>query len=81
VSGHPDYYPCSISYSSTNLTNDTLYAVLRRDFPAQSRIEITKPGTGGSRQYNSTNFGEVFPANGHIIVSCTYLIDTSNADY
>ena len=81
VSGQPDYYPCSISYSSSNLTNDTLYAVLRRDFPAEARFEITKPGSGGSRQYNSTNFGEVFPANGHIIVSCTYAIDTGNADY
>ena len=81
VSGQPDYYPCSISYSSSNLTNDTLYAVLRRDFPAEARIEITKPGSGGSRQFNSTNYGEVFPANGHIIVSCTYAIDTGNADY
>ena len=81
VTGQPDYYPCAISYSSSGLTNDTLYAVLRRDFPAQSRIEITKPGSGGSRQYNSTNFGEVFPANAHINVSCTYCIDTSNANY
>jgi len=79
--GHPDYYPCAISYSSTGLSNDTLYAVLRRDYNAQPRIEITKPGTGGSRQYNSTNFGEVFPANGMITVSCTYCIDTNNADY
>ena len=81
VTGQPDYYPCAISYSSSGLTNDTLYAVYRRDFPAQSRIEITKPGTGGSRQYNSTNFGEVFPANAHINVSFTYCIDTNNADY
>ena len=79
--GHPDYYPCAISYSSTGLSNDTLYAVLRRDYNAQPRIEITKPGTNGSRQYNSTNFGEVFPANGMITVSCTYCIDTNNADY
>ena len=32
VSGQPDYYPCSISYSSSGLTNDTLYATLRRVF-------------------------------------------------
>ena len=81
VSGHPDYYPCSVSYSSTGLDNDTLYATLRRDYNAEARIEITKPGTGGSRQYNSTNFGEVFPANAMINVSCTYIIDTSNADF
>ena len=81
VSGQPDYYPCSVSYSSTGLTNDTLYAVLRRDFPAQSRIELSKPGSGGSRQYNSTNFGEVFPANARVSVAYTYAIDLDNADY
>ena len=81
VTGQPDYYPCSISYSASTLTDDTLYAVLRRDYNAEARIEITKPGSGGSRQYNSTNFGEIFPANSHINVSCTYAIDTSNADY
>ena len=81
VSGEPDYNPCSIFYSSSNLTNDTLYAVLRREFPGQSYISITKPGTGGSNQYNSTNFGEVFPANAHIAVSYTYAIDSDNNDY
>ena len=81
MSGQPDYYPCAISYSSTGLSNDTLYATLQRNYNAQPRIEITKPGANGSRQYNSTNFGEVFPANGHIIVSCTYAIDINNADY
>ena len=81
VSGEPDFIPCSVSYDSSGLSNDTLYATLQRNYNAQPRVEITKPGSGGSTQYNSTNFGEVFPANGHIIVSCTYAIDTGNADY
>ena len=81
VSGEPDYNPCSIFYSSSGLDNNSLYAVLRREYPGQAYIQITKPGTGGSNQYNSKTFGEVFPANAHIAVSYTYAIDSDNADY
>ena len=79
-SGQPDYNPCNVFYSSSGLTNDTLYACLRREFPGPSYIQITKPGTNGSNQFNSTNYGEVFPANAHIAISYTYAIDTDNID-
>ena len=79
-SGQPDYNPCNVFYSSSGLTNDTVYACLRREFPGPSYIQITKPGTNGSNQFNSTNYGEVFPANAHIAVSYTYAIDTDNID-
>ena len=81
VSGEPDFIPCSISYDSSGLSNDTVYAALQRNYNAQPRIDITKVGSGGSRQYNSTNFGEVFPANASIAVSYCYPIDLDNADY
>ena len=81
ASGEPDYNPCNIWYNSTGLTNDTLYATLQRHFPGQAQIQITKPDTGGVDKYNSTNYGEVFPANAHIVVSYTYAIDSDNADY
>ena len=81
VSGEPDYNPCSIFYSSSTLANDTLYAVLRREFPGQSYIQITKPGSNGSNQFNSTNFGEVFAPDATIAVSYTYAIDSNNNDY
>ena len=79
-SGQPDYNPCNVFYSSSGLTNDTVYACLRREFPGSSYIQITKPGTGGTNQFNSTNYGEVFPANATIAVSYTYAIDTDNID-
>ena len=81
MSGEPDFIPCSISYDSSALTNDSVYAVLRRDYNAQPRVEITRTGTGGSRQYNSVNFGMVFPANASISVAYCYPIDLDNADY
>ena len=81
MSGEPDYNPCSIFYSSSTLANDTLYAVLRREFPGSSYIQITKPGSNGSNQYNSTNFGEVFAPDATIAVSYTYAIDSNNNDY
>ena len=79
-SGQPDFNPCNVFYSSSGLTNDTVYACLRREFPGPSYIQITKPGTNGTNQFNSTNYGEVFPANAHIAVSYTYAIDTDNID-
>ena len=81
VSGEPDFIPCSISYDSSALTNDSVYAVLRRDYNAQPRVEITRTGTGGSRQYNSVIFGMVFPANASISVAYCFPIDLDNADY
>ena len=81
VSGEPDYIPCSVSYDSSGLSNDTLYATLQRNYNAQPRVEITKPGSGGSSQYNSTNFGEVFPANARVSVAYSYPTDLDNADY
>jgi hypothetical protein len=81
VSGEPDFIPCSISYDSSGLTNDSVYAVLTRNYNAQPRIDITRVGTGGSRQFNSVNFGMVFPANASIAVSYCYPIDLDNADY
>ena len=81
VSGEPDFIPCSISYDSSGLTNDSVYAVLRRDYNAQPRIDITRVGTGGSRQSNSVNYSMVFPANASIAVSYSYPIDLDNADY
>ena len=79
-SGQPDFNPCNVFYSSSGLTNDTVYACLRREFPGPSYIQITKPGTNGTNQFNSTNYGEVFPANATIAVSYTYAIDTDNID-
>ena len=81
VSGEPDFIPCSISYDSSGLTNDSVYAVLTRNYNAQPRIDITRVGSGGSRQFNSVNFGMVFPANASIAVSYCYPIDLDNADY
>ena len=81
VSGEPDFIPCSISYDSSGLTNDSVYAVLTRNYNAQPRIDITRVGSGGSRQYNSVNFGMVFPANASIAVAYSYPIDLDNADY
>ena len=81
VSGEPDFIPCSISYDSSGLTNDSVYAVLTRNYNAQPRIDITRVGTGGSRQFNSVNFGMVFPANASIAVAYSYPIDLDNADY
>ena len=81
VSGEPDFIPCSISYDSSGLSNDTVYAVLTRNYNAQPRIDITRVGSGGSRQFNSVNFGMVFPANASIAVSYCYPIDLDNADY
>ena len=81
MSGEPDFIPCSISYDSSGLTNDSVYAVLTRNYNAQPRIDITRVGTGGSRQFNSVNFGMVFPANASIAVSYCYPIDLDNADY
>ena len=81
ASGEPDYNPCNIWYNGTGLTDDTLYATLQRHFPGQAQIQITKPDTGGVDKYNSTNYGEVFPASSHIVVSYTYAIDSDNADY
>ena len=79
-SGQPDFNPCSVFYSSSGLTNDTVYACLRRDFPGAAFIQITKPSTGGTNHPTSTNFGEVFPANATIALSYTYAIDTDNID-
>ena len=81
VSGEPDFIPCSISYDSSGLTNDSVYAVLTRNYNAQPRIDITRVGSGGSRQFNSVNFGMVFPANASIAVAYSYPIDLDNADY
>ena len=81
VSGEPDFIPCSISYDSSGLSNDTVYAVLTRNYNAQPRIDITRVGSGGSRQFNSVNFGMVFPANASIAVAYSYPIDLDNADY
>ena len=81
ASGEPDYNPCNIWYNGTGLTDDTLYATMQRHFPGQTHIQITKPGSGGVEQYNSTNYGEVFPANSHVVVSYTYAIDLDDADY
>ena len=81
VSGEPDFIPCSISYDSSGLSNDSVYAVLTRNYNAQPRIDITRVGSGGSRQFNSVNFGMVFPANASIAVAYSYPIDLDNADY
>ena len=81
VSGEPDFIPCSISYDSSGLSNDSVYAMLTRNYNAQPRIDITRVGSGGSRQFNSVNFGMVFPANASIAVSYCYPIDLDNADY
>ena len=81
VTGQPDKNPASIWYNGSGLTNDTLYANVSRNFPGDTMIQITKPGSGGVDQYNATNFGEIFPANSHIAVSFTYAIDLDNADY
>ena len=81
ASGEPDYNPCNIWYNGSGLTDDTLYATMQRHFPGQTQIQITKPDTGGVDKYNSTNYGEVFPASSHIVVSYTYAIDSDNADY
>ena len=81
VSGEPDFIPCSISYDSSGLTNDSVYAMLTRNYNAQPRIDITRVGQGGSRQFNSVNFGMVFPANASIAVAYSYPIDLDNADY
>ena len=81
VSGEPDFIPCSISYDSSGLSNDSVYAMLTRNYNAQPRIDITRVGSGGSRQFNSVNFGMVFPANASIAVAYSYPIDLDNADY
>ena len=81
VTGQPDKNPASIWYNGSGLTNDTLYANVSRNFPGDTMIQITKPGSGGVDQYNATNMGEIFPANSHIAVSFTYAIDLDNADY
>ena len=81
ASGEPDYNPCNIWYNGSGLTDDTLYATLQRHFPGQAQIQITKPDTGGVDKYNSTNYGEVFPADSHVVVSYTYAIDSDNNDY
>ena len=81
ASGQPDYNPCNIWYNGSGLTDDTLYATMQRHFPGQTHIQITKPSSGGVQNHASTNYGEVFPADSHVVVSYTYAIDLDNADY
>ena len=81
ASGEPDYNPCNIWYNGSGLTDDTLYATMQRHFPGQTHIQITKPSSGGVQNHASTNYGEVFPADSHVVVSYTYAIDLDNADY
>ena len=77
---HPEISPVSIYYTGSTLTNDTLYANARKDFPGPPFIQIHKPTTNGVGTFNSTNMGEIFAANNHIVCSFCYPIDTSNAD-
>ena len=78
---HPEINPVSIFYTGSTLTNDTLYANARKDFPGPPFIQIHKPTTNGVGTFNSTNMGEIFAPNNHIVCSFCYPIDASNADY
>jgi len=78
---HPEINPVSIYYTGSTLTNDTLYAHARKDFPGPPFIQIGKPTTNGVGAHNSSNMGEIFAANNHIVCSFCYPIDTDNADY